>query len=342
MKQLPQQDLQFINDKLSLVAQKLSNKHIFITGATGFIGSWMLESIIYIAEKRKLNLSISILTRSKDKFLINYPHLSKYELLNILEGDVRDIKPKVIDNVDYIIHAATDTNSYLKDDNTLLLTNTIVEGTRNILEISRQQKAVKKVLFLSSGAIYGTKSISSSGFLEEDSSSIDCNNSLSSYGESKRYAELLCSIYNKQFNIPYVTARCFSFVGPRLPLDSHFAIGNFINNILNNEDIIISGNGKDIRSYLYMADLTVWLLTILISSKVAKVYNVGSDQYHNIKKIADTVIKQANTNAGCKILNQDKNNSFYAPNINRISKELNVKICNDIYESVEKTINWYK
>jgi nucleoside-diphosphate-sugar epimerase len=341
MKKLPGQDLEFIADNLKSVIKKLGNKHIFITGASGFIGSWLVESIIYITEKSELNISISILTRDKAKFIANYPHLNSYKLLNIIEGDIQEIQSGIIDEVDYIIHAATDTKNYLGGDNSDIITSTIVEGTKNILEIARKQKKLKKLLFLSSGAIYGPRAIDSQATKESDQSFIDCNSSISSYAESKRYAELLCAIYHKKFNVPYVTARCFSFLGPRLPLDSHFAIGNFINNILNNEDIVISGNGKDIRSYLYIADLTIWLLTMLINAEEGKVYNVGSDQYYNLEEIVSSIIKQLNIDIKCKILNRHNSNSFYVPNIDKISQELNVKINNNLFDSIKKTINWY-
>ena len=338
MKQLPQEDLQFIDDKLSFISQKLNNKHIFITGATGFIGSWLLESLIYIAKQKNINLSISILTRNKNNFLNNYPHLQN-SLFNILEGDIRSLEVNAIDrNIDYIIHAATDAK--LNHENPLLVADTIVQGTRNVLEICRQHK-ITKLLFLSSGAVYGKDSPELSGFGENSPLSPDCNNSVSSYGEAKRYAELLCSIYHKQFQIPYVTARCFSFVGPRLPINSHFAIGNFIKNIICNEDIEISGDGKDIRSYLYIADLVVWLFNILINAKPATVYNVGSNNNYTIEQIAQMVIKSTKSTRKYKILNQNINSSAYIPNINKALEELNVAVFHNIEESIIKTKNWY-
>jgi nucleoside-diphosphate-sugar epimerase len=340
MKQLPKEDLQYIHGNLGSMIYRLSGKHIFITGATGFIGSWLLESLIYIAKQENIGFFVTILTRDRERFLRNYPHLKESGLLNILESDIKSLEVGMIDrNIDYTIHAATDTN--IDHNNPLLVADTIVQGMRNVLEMFRQRHKITKLLFLSSGAIYGKNSLVKSGFDETDLSSVDCNDPLSSYGEAKRYAELLCSVYYKQFNIPYNIARCFSFVGPRIPLNGHFAIGNFIQNILSNEDIIISGNGKDVRSYLYIADLVIWLFSILFDAQSARVYNVGSSEYYTIEQVAQIVISSTKSNQGYKILNKNINSTNYIPNVNKMLTELNVKIGHDLERSIVKTRNWY-
>ena len=342
VKQLAQDDLQFIYANLSEHIKDLDNKHIFITGGTGFIGSWLTEFLVFAVEKYQLNLSISILTRNKERFSSNYPYLSSVPCLHVIEKDIRELDVDAVDNpIDYIIHAATDASASLNQDNPLLMAETIVQGTQNVLNLARKH-SITNILFLSSGAIYGKQPTSLQGFGEDDLSAPDCTNALSSYGEAKRYAELLCAIYNKQYGLPYVTARCFAFIGPRLPLDTHFAIGNFLHNALNNQDITISGNGKAVRSYMYAADLTIWLLMILTKAKTASVYNVGADQAYSIEELAQAVISSANTHIRYKVLGADSNNSVYTPNINKAKTRLGVNIYTDLQEAIRKTLQWHQ
>jgi len=335
-KLLPRDDLDFIDQKLSGITNQFNNKHIFITGATGFIGSWLLESLIYIIEQQNLNLSISILTRNKKKFIENYPDLYKADSLQVIEGDIRNLTVDVVTkSIDYIIHAATDARY---DIGPLLMADTIVSGTRNILDLACKHK-VAKILFLSSGAVYGRHT---SSYTEDSNFSPDCNNPLNSYGEAKRYAELLCAIYHKEFNVPYVSARCFAFIGPRLPLNIHFAIGNFISNILKNEEIIISGNGQTVRSYMYAADLVVWLFSMLINAKPTQVYNVGSNHGYTIEQIVKMIIASSRQTHQYKILNKDDKNDIYVPNIDKALDELSLNVFHDLKTSIVKTLDWHR
>ena len=339
---LPKKDLSFIFDQLSHLFNTLDKQHIFITGATGWIGSWLLETLIYIAESSKLNLKISILTRNKKKFAKNFPYLYKSKILEVKEGDLSKSKFKLkIKSIDYIIHAATDTNHYLEESHALLTADTIVEGTRKVLDLCLENN-VKKILFLSSGAIYGQMPLSASPFRETDIFSPNPNDIRSAYGEAKRYAELLCVMYYKKFSVPYTTARCFSFIGPRLPLNTHYAIGNFLKNILDKQEVIIHSDGKSLRSYMYMADLVIWLLTLLFIGKNGEVYNVGSDIAYSIQDIVQVMMKSVKAKNNYKIMNKSISDSYYIPNIQKARKDLNLEIYHTIENAITKTYHWYQ
>ena len=143
--------------------------------------------------------------------------------------------------------------------------------------------------------------------------------------------------------MPIKIARCFAFVGPHLPLDTHFAIGNFINNVLKNEDIIIKGDGSTIRSYMYASDLTIWLWIILQKGKLNYPYNIGSNESINIAELAKEIKNFAslnlriNVNKVARVTEIDK----YVPDINR-AKKLGLEIKVNLLDSIIKTIKFYK
>ena len=126
------------------------------------------------------------------------------------------------------------------------------------------------MVMTSSGAIYGRQSNDSRPLDEDCNSGPNPVASTSVYGESKRAAETLCAMYAAQYGITVPIARCFAFVGPYLPLDAHFAVGNFIRDGLRGTGIVVTGDGNARRSYLYAADLMIWLWTILVHGNSAR------------------------------------------------------------------------
>src|SRR5690606_5402235 len=130
------------------------------------------------------------------------------------------------------------------------------------------------MLMLSSGAVYGKLRAEIMQVSEGYVGGPDLLEPYYTYSESKRMAELLCAIYARQSGIRIPVARLFAFVGPRLPLDAHFAVGNFIRDALAGNTIKVNGDGAAIRSYLYAAEMTVWLLAVLMKGQSARAYNV--------------------------------------------------------------------
>ena len=203
----------------------------------------------------------------------------------------------------------------------------IIEGTRKVLKLD-----FEKMLYVSSGAVYGANPPE---FVNEDY----CGNPVNAYGRGKQVAERLCFSSGKTVAI----ARCFAFVGPYLPLDAHFAIGNFINDCLHNQPIVISGDGTSRRSYLYAADLAEWLLKILKDGTNGRAYNVGSDQAYSIREIAELVKNACGSKQPVKVLTppSDRAVSSYVPDITRARHELGLKISVSLEEAVLSTFQFY-
>ncbi len=336
-------DLKYILSNTDSLWENIRDKNIFLTGGTGFFGKWILESFIYANEQKKLNASITVLSRNPAKFAKDFAHLANGLGVNLLEGDIVDFEfPKV--KFEYVIHAATEASAQLNEENPLKMFDTIVCGTRRVLDFAVECGA-RKFLLTSSGAVYGKQPAELANITEDYNGAPDTLNSLSTYGEAKRASELLCSIYKKQYNLSFSIARCFAFVGPYLNLDIHFAIGNFIRNILSEEEINIKGDGTPYRSYMYAADLAISLWTILINGEETA-YNVGSDKPVSIAELAEIVASfddknQTKINIAERI-KKDNLATRYVPSIDKLQKELKITNTISLEEGIEKTINWNK
>lgn len=330
---IDEKDLYFILEKARSSVMTLQNSHIFITGGTGFIGKWII-SFFHFAK-----IKASVLTRDPDIFLKNNGQFKSSPYISFEKGDITNFSSNQND-FDYIIHGATQASLELNIHKPMLMLNTIIQGMEKILDFS-QKNSIKNFLHLSSGAIYGKIPSYIDNVEENYMGAPDSMNRTSAYGNGKRIAEFMGTLSQT----PVSHARCFAFCGPYLPLDTHFAIGNFIYSGLKNEDIHIKGDGTPLRSYMYAADLIVHLLKLLVEGKDNQAYNVGSDQAISIKELAIRVQRffpkiKVNINTDSKAINIRPDR--YVPNINKVKNELNLDIYHNLDEQIEKTISFYK
>jgi dTDP-glucose 4,6-dehydratase len=247
-------------------------------------------------------------------------------------GDIRDFAfPEK--SFDFVIHAAaTVTVPGLASDEEY---TTVFDGTRQVLQMCKSKK-IKRLLYISSGAVYGVQPPEMAGVSEI----FPCN-PVNEYGRGKRDAENLCL----GSGIDTVIARCFAFVGPHLPLDKHFAIGNFINNVLKGEDIYIKGDGTPYRSYMYASDLVEWLLTILLKGKSGEAYNVGSGKEISIRELAEKVASFSGGKSKVVIARKPENGvlpSRYVPDVNKAVTQLNLRCKVPLETAISETIKWNK
>ncbi|TCC96245.1 NAD-dependent epimerase/dehydratase family protein [Pedobacter hiemivivus] len=336
-----EEDLDSILKHTAKCWESAKNKTFFITGGTGFFGIWLQMSFIFINRKLNLNSKVIILTRNKTEFLKKYPWLHEYPEMSFLEGDITEFE-FIDDHIDYIIHAATEASVKLNIEEPLTMFKTVVNGTKRALDFARL-KNVKSFLLTSSGAVYGKQTSDMANISEDYLGAPSPSLASSMYGEGKRMAEVLCSVYSENYNIPVKVARCYAFIGPFLPLDSHFAAGNFIRNVLRGEDILIEGDGTPLRSYMYAADLVAWLWTILFEGEINRPYNVGSDESISIHELATLIAKNDDSdNVGIYIKTPRSNEISlkYVPNVDRATTELDLRIINSIGVAIKKTIDF--
>lgn len=321
---------------------QLQNAHLFITGGTGFFGCWLLESLIHANRHFQLNLNATILTRDPARISSQLPHLANAQELTFIKGDVRDKSTFPKSTFTHVIHAATPASAYINETAPLEMFDVIVTGTRHVLDFAIEC-GTPKVLFTSSGAIYGKQPVDLSHIPEDFSGGPDSLDVHSSYAEGKRAAEWLCAAYIKSHHLPIKIARCFAFVGPHLPLDQHFAIGNFIRDARSGGPIKIAGDGTPLRSYLYAADLAIWLWKVLLNGESGRAYNVGSEEAFSIQEIAEHVANAVSPKPQILIAQQPKPNQLpmrYIPSTQRAQNELKLMHHIKLAEAISRTLSW--
>jgi len=224
------------------------------------------------------------------------------------------------------------------------MVETLVEGTRRTLELACAGGA-PKVLLLSSGAVYGRQPHDMAHMDEEYAGGPDVMEPSSSYAEGKRAAELLGALYAKRRGLKVKIARGFAFVGPYLPLDAHFAAGNFIRDGLAGKPIVVAGDGTPYRSYLYGADLAYWLWTILLRGTSCRPYNVGSERAVSIRGLAEAAA--AHFGSGREVIVtrrpvEGAKAGRYVPSTARAREELHLEEHVDLAEAVRRTVAWHE
>ena len=337
-----QHDLEHILTHTQGLWDELREKRIFITGGTGFFGCWLLESLAWANDTLGLNVEAVVLTRNPDAFIKKAPHLAHHRAIRCHAGDIHDfVFPS--GEFSHVIHAATEASSKWNAESPLLIFETIVKGTRRTLDFAVQCGA-KQFLLTSSGAVYGRPPTDIPLIPENYPGAPDPTDPHSAYGEGKRVAEMLCCLYARGHGLEPKIARCFSFVGPYLPLDKHYAIGNFIRDALNGGPIVVNGDGTPIRSYLYASDLAIWLWKILLHGVPGRSYNVGSSDNRSLVDIAKCV---QGVGAGgpirvdgpcCSGQRVDR----YVPDVSRAERELHLTVRVSLTEALHRTIEYHR
>jgi nucleoside-diphosphate-sugar epimerase len=339
---LPAEDLRDILAQTGALWKEAHGKSFFITGGTGFFGSWLLESFAHLNDAMTLGMKAVVLTRDPSAFAKKSPHLADRSDLEFLQGDIRDF-PFPEGNFDYLIHAATEASAKLNTEAPHEMLDAIVAGMRRVLDFAAQAN-VKKLLFTSSGAVYGPQPPDLTHVPEDYSGAPDPLLASSAYGEGKRVAELMAAIHAKQHPCEVKIARCWAFVGPHLPLDSHFAIGNFIRDAMNGVPIKIGGDGTPLRSYLYAADLTIGLWTVLFKAPSGRAYNIGDEKSISISELAHTVRDIIENDLPIEIVKSPIAGQpvlQYVPSTARAASELELKPSIDLREAIKKTALWH-
>lgn len=342
MPPLPKDDIGFILTRTASLWEEMRGSRLFLTGGTGFFGCWLVES--FLAANRQFNLQarITVLTRSPEGFREKCPHLADDPALMLLRGDISNFDfPS--GEYPYVIHAATEASAKMIAERPQQMLATILDGTRRSLDFATTHGA-RKYLLTSSGAVYGEQPEEVSHIAEDFPGAPNPLRASSVYAEGKRAAELMCAVYQATLPIECKIARCFAFVGPHLPLDTHFAVGNFLRNAMREEPILVEGDGTPKRSYMYAADLAVWLWTLLFVAPSLDPINVGSDQSISIRELAQAVPTAIGSSSQVQIAKSPQPGAplrQYVPSVAKAGEKLGLTCSVGLDEALRRTAAWY-
>ncbi len=339
---IPAADLDLILQQTEPLWDEVRNQRLFITGGTGFFGTWLLSSFMSVNQTLSLHATATVLTRDPAQFAARAPHLAKHPAITLLQGDARTFRAPS-GNFDFVLHAATDVVAPATAASPLDRYASISDSTARMLDFAATH-ATRKFLLTSSGAVYGKQPSTLSHIPEDYIGAPDVLTPTSAYGEGKRTSELMCALYAQQTSIEFKIARCFAFVGPRLPLESNFAIGNFIHDAMRGAPIQVAGDGTPMRSYLYAADLAVWLWTILFTAPSMQAFNVGSEEPISIADLARLTAQTLNPQLRVEIAQQSIEGSSplrYVPSAQRAQQQLGLRRTVSLSESIRRTAAWH-
>jgi dTDP-glucose 4,6-dehydratase len=337
-----EQDIAQMAQRVGTSLERLRGKRLLITGGTGFIGIWLLETVSWLNDQWDQPCRVYVPTRNPERFIRKVPHLVRTDIV-LLPADVRAFKYPD-DRCDMIIHAAAPADPLTLASDPLGVAKTIVDGTQQALELAAK-KQVESFLFVSSGAVYGLQPPELERMPEDYVGAPDSANPRSAYGEAKRYAEVLCALYCEKFGIPIRIARPFTFVGPYQDLEAGFAVTDFLKAGLQGLPLRIRGDGTTIRSYCYASDLMVALWKILLTAPAGRAYNVGSEEpisifelAHRVAAVLDGPIEISVASAPA----QNRQPSRYVPDMSRGKAELSLTVEVNLQEALMRTVSWMR
>ncbi len=331
-------ELESVVDRERSLFEHLSNASLLITGATGWFGVWLLDSLCIADDILHLGLRITAVSRDPSRFLGRFPAFAGDPRISWIPSDVRRIAPGS-GNFTHIIHGAADSAPPHDAQGVADLFGTILQGTERILEIAGSE--CRRFVLISSGAVYGPSSADRTVFVESESGGPDSASVKNVYAEGKRAAEMMAAIKALQ-GAPISIARCFAFVGPHMPFDKHFAIGNFIADAVAQRQIHVRSDGRPLRSYLYMTDLVRALLIILDRGLIGAAYNVGSDAPISIGQLAHTVHRVVGGKGVSVGGKQTDSTEHYVPDTHRLRLELNFAPMVGLEAAISRTADWYR
>lgn len=294
------------NEKLSY--EKLNNKSILITGAGGLIGSFFIDTIMFLNKKNKLNCKIYAMGINDD----GKKRFDSYLDNPLFEYIVHDVNNEVEleSKIDYIIHLASNTHPVLYATHPISTITTNVIGTNNLLNFACKCKC-ERFVFASSNEIYGENRGDVELFDEDYCGYINSNTLRAGYPESKRCGEALCQAYKEEKNLDVVIARFTRTYGPTMLKNDSKAISQFILKALNKEDIVLKSEGNQFYSFTYVYDTVYGLFTVLLNGINGEAYNISNIKSDiTLHDLANTIAKTVGKKVVFEIPNETEKKGF--------------------------------
>lgn len=267
---------------------KIDNHSFLIIGATGMIGSYMIDVLMNRNVKYKSNIHVYAMGRSLQRLEKRFSMYLNNPFFHIVEGDVTQ-SISLNEDIDYIFHGASNTHprAYSSDPIGTIMTNLM--GTQQVLDFAANTNP-KRIAFLSSVEIYGENRGDVEKFTEDYCGYIDCNTLRAGYPEGKRASESLCQAYIAKHDLDIVIPRICRTFGPTMLLNDSKASSQFIMNAVNNEDIVLKSEGNQYFSYAYVGDVVYSLLYLLAHGGNGEAYNIAVPEFDmHLKDLAQNL-----------------------------------------------------
>lgn len=257
----------------------LKNSRVLITGATGFVGCWLLAVLAYLNDQHGFGVEITGIARRPSRLREQAPFLAERGDVTLLMADIRQVF-EVPGDTRWILHAAANPDSRHHATNPIDTASVIADGTARMLQMAEHADDLRRIVHFSSGLVATRHANERVG-----ASSV--------YVEAKGYSEALCAAYRTQARLPIVITRPYTFLGPFQALDAPWAANNFLHAALHGQPLKLLGDGQTARSYLYGSDMAVLALLQLIGGKSGETYDLGGITPLPLLELAQTVVAQA-------------------------------------------------
>lgn len=321
---------------------KLNNSSIMITGATGMIGKFLIDTILYLDEFFNLNCKVIAVGRNFEKLKARFSKYINYNKLVFLETDINE-NIEYDGDVDYLVHAASSTHPLQYSTVPIETITTNVIALKKLLDFAYKKK-VRRVMFLSSVEIYGQNKGDTDKFDEKYLGYIDCNTLRAGYPESKRVGEALCQAYIQEKKMDIVIPRLARIFGPTLLDSDTKALSQFIRNGVNKENIVLKSDGKQYFSYLYVSDAVKGMLYCLFEGKNGEAYNICDDKFNiTLKDLSNCIANIVGTKVVFDLPDEIEKNGYSMATLAVMNSskvnDLGFKVSSNISERLEETIN---
>lgn len=351
-------DLAYIRDNLKEEFAALSGKRILITGGAGFLGYYLIQTVLYQNKHQDYDQAIHLTVY--DNYIRGLPvwltRLAGDDHLNLVKHDMTRALPQNIEDYDYIIHAASIASPTYYREHPIQTMDANVNGLRSLLEYCRAQKKkgrlVEGFLFYSSSEIYGDPPSENIPTPETYRGTVSCTGPRACYDESKRYGETLCVNFAQQYGLPVRIVRPFNNFGPGLDITDRRAVPDFARDVTSGRDIMMFSDGSPTRTFCYVADAIIGYYKVLVRGRDGEPYNIGVENPEiSIAELAERIAALAKDLFGYKgkvvhTVSTDKaylvdNPNRRCPMIHKARIELDYNPAISLDEGLKRSLIWY-
>jgi dTDP-glucose 4,6-dehydratase len=324
---LPERDLDEVLARGEDDVRRWVGSRLLITGGTGFVGRWLVSSLLRAEDRWGLGLQLTLVTRDPGR-------APQHRAVTVVGADVRQLPEMGRHDAVVAGAAASAATPGSADADPASIAASIVADAQHAVRAATGGR----LLLLSSGAVYGRGP--TGPVAEHDSFAPDPTDPGTAYGQAKRLAETLAAVATAAGKTEAVSARIFTLLGPGLPLDAHFAAGNVLRDVLAQQPIVLRGDGTAVRSYLDAGDLVVWLWRLLAAGQPGQAYNVGSPEPVTIRGLAEQAARLAQPPVPVVVEGRPGLASCYLPDVRRAADQLGLAAWTSLPEALSRTLAW--